>query len=96
MARAHLLEKVIGDPTRPVMTQRKLATDAKMCMYALTLNTTKPKNIKEAMQDHSWIESIQEELYQFRIYNRKTRKIMEEIHVKFDELTAMASKHNSL
>ncbi|GJX47218.1 ribonuclease H-like domain-containing protein [Tanacetum coccineum] len=53
MARTHLLEKVIGDPTRPVMTRRKLETDAKMCMYALTLNTTKPKNIKEAMQDHN-------------------------------------------
>ncbi|GKD01979.1 hypothetical protein Tco_1172253 [Tanacetum coccineum] len=32
----------------------------------------------------------------FRIYNRRTRKIMETIHVTFDELTAMASKHNSL
>ncbi|GKB82795.1 retrovirus-related pol polyprotein from transposon TNT 1-94 [Tanacetum coccineum] len=32
----------------------------------------------------------------FRIYNRRTRKIMEIIHVKFDELTAMASKHDCL
>nr|GFB90775.1 retrovirus-related Pol polyprotein from transposon TNT 1-94 [Tanacetum cinerariifolium] len=31
----------------------------------------------------------------FRIYNRRTRKIMETIHVDFDELTAMASKHRS-
>ncbi|GJZ21602.1 integrase, catalytic region, zinc finger, CCHC-type containing protein, partial [Tanacetum coccineum] len=28
----------------------------------------------------------------FRIYNRRTRKIMKTIHVTFDELTAMASK----
>ncbi|GJR00487.1 integrase, catalytic region, zinc finger, CCHC-type containing protein [Tanacetum coccineum] len=28
----------------------------------------------------------------FRIYNRRTRKIMETIHVTFDELTAMASE----
>ncbi|GJR49865.1 retrovirus-related pol polyprotein from transposon TNT 1-94 [Tanacetum coccineum] len=28
----------------------------------------------------------------FRIYNRRTQKIMETIHVTFDELTAMASK----
>ncbi|GKF87435.1 retrovirus-related pol polyprotein from transposon TNT 1-94, partial [Tanacetum coccineum] len=28
----------------------------------------------------------------FRIYNRQTKKIMEMIHVKFDELTAMASE----
>ncbi|GKC72587.1 integrase, catalytic region, zinc finger, CCHC-type containing protein, partial [Tanacetum coccineum] len=32
----------------------------------------------------------------FRIYNRRTKKIMETIHVKFDELTSMASEHDSL
>ncbi|GJZ98985.1 retrovirus-related pol polyprotein from transposon TNT 1-94 [Tanacetum coccineum] len=32
----------------------------------------------------------------FRIYNRRTKKIMETIHVKFDELTAMASEHDNL
>ncbi|GKE04543.1 retrovirus-related pol polyprotein from transposon TNT 1-94 [Tanacetum coccineum] len=32
----------------------------------------------------------------FRIYNRRTKNIMETIHVKFDELTAMASKCNNL
>nr|GEZ38768.1 uncharacterized mitochondrial protein AtMg00810-like [Tanacetum cinerariifolium] len=31
----------------------------------------------------------------FRIYNRRTRRIMETIHVDFDELTAMASEHRS-
>nr|GEX73512.1 hypothetical protein [Tanacetum cinerariifolium] len=31
----------------------------------------------------------------FRIYNRRTRRIVETIHVDFDELTAMASKHSS-
>ncbi|GJX83025.1 retrovirus-related pol polyprotein from transposon TNT 1-94 [Tanacetum coccineum] len=32
----------------------------------------------------------------FRIYNRRTKKIMETINVKFDELTAMASEHDYL
>nr|GEY83529.1 hypothetical protein [Tanacetum cinerariifolium] len=32
----------------------------------------------------------------FRIYNRQTRRIVETIHVDFDELTAMASEKNSL
>nr|GEU29090.1 hypothetical protein [Tanacetum cinerariifolium] len=32
----------------------------------------------------------------FRIYNRRTRRITETIHVDFDELTAMASEHCSL
>ncbi|GJW46465.1 retrovirus-related pol polyprotein from transposon TNT 1-94 [Tanacetum coccineum] len=31
----------------------------------------------------------------FRIYNRRTKKIMETIHVKFDELTVMASECNN-
>nr|GEV48161.1 hypothetical protein [Tanacetum cinerariifolium] len=32
----------------------------------------------------------------FRIYNHRTKKIMETIHVKFDELTAMASECDNL
>ncbi|GJZ80837.1 hypothetical protein Tco_0645831 [Tanacetum coccineum] len=32
----------------------------------------------------------------FRIYNRHTKMIMEAIHVKFDELTAMAFEHDCL
>nr|GFC90888.1 retrovirus-related Pol polyprotein from transposon TNT 1-94 [Tanacetum cinerariifolium] len=31
----------------------------------------------------------------FRIYNRRTRRIVETIHVDFDELTTMASEHRS-
>ncbi|GKA86328.1 retrovirus-related pol polyprotein from transposon TNT 1-94 [Tanacetum coccineum] len=31
----------------------------------------------------------------FRIYNWRTRRIIETIHVDFDELTAMASEHNN-
>ncbi|GJU73591.1 hypothetical protein Tco_1264996 [Tanacetum coccineum] len=36
-----------------------------MCMFALTVSRTEPKNIKEAMADSAWIESMQEELHQF-------------------------------
>ncbi|GJY72800.1 retrovirus-related pol polyprotein from transposon TNT 1-94 [Tanacetum coccineum] len=36
-----------------------------MCMFALTLSTAEPKNIKEAMDDHAWIEAMQEELHRF-------------------------------
>ncbi|GJW42636.1 hypothetical protein Tco_0071435 [Tanacetum coccineum] len=44
------------------MTRRRLHTNSEVRMYALTVSTTEPKNIKEAMLDHSWIESIQDEL----------------------------------
>ncbi|GKD73425.1 retrovirus-related pol polyprotein from transposon TNT 1-94 [Tanacetum coccineum] len=36
-----------------------------MCMFALTVSRTEPKNIKEVMADSAWIESMQEELHQF-------------------------------
>ncbi|GJZ26908.1 retrovirus-related pol polyprotein from transposon TNT 1-94, partial [Tanacetum coccineum] len=62
----HPIEKVIGDPSKPVMTRKRLQTDAEVCMYALTVSTIKPKNIKEDMLDHNWIESMQDELNQFK------------------------------
>ncbi|GKB40059.1 retrovirus-related pol polyprotein from transposon TNT 1-94 [Tanacetum coccineum] len=62
----HPIKQLIGDPSKPVMTRRRLHTDAKMYMYALTVSTIKTKNIKEAMLDHSWIESMQDELNQFK------------------------------
>nr|GEU72596.1 ribonuclease H-like domain-containing protein [Tanacetum cinerariifolium] len=46
-----------------VQTRRQLATDPEMCMYALTVSTTEPKIIKEAMVDSAWIEAMQEELH---------------------------------
>nr|GEY76993.1 Gag-Pol polyprotein [Tanacetum cinerariifolium] len=168
-------------------SSRHLATDPKMCMYALTVSTAEPKNIKEAMADSAWIEAMQEELHQYdrlqmdvktvflngplkeevyvaqpdrfvdpdhpekvyrlrkalyglkqaprawydelskfltskalfqdlrisltildnhiagystqsrayRVYKKRTRVIMESIHVNFDELPQMASAHNS-
>nr|GEU44848.1 integrase, catalytic region, zinc finger, CCHC-type, peptidase aspartic, catalytic [Tanacetum cinerariifolium] len=47
------------------MTRQRLHTNSEACMYALTVSTIEPKNIKEAMADHSWIESMQDELNQF-------------------------------
>nr|GEX39045.1 Gag-Pol polyprotein [Tanacetum cinerariifolium] len=61
----HPLEHVRRNPSRPVQTRRQLATDPEMCMYALTVSTAEPKNIKEAMADSAWIEAMQEELHQF-------------------------------
>nr|GEY71700.1 putative polyprotein [Tanacetum cinerariifolium] len=61
----HPLEQVRGNPSRPMQTRGQLATDPEMCMYALTVSTTEPKNIKEEMADFAWIEAMQEELHQF-------------------------------
>nr|GEV53060.1 hypothetical protein [Tanacetum cinerariifolium] len=61
----HPLEQVIGNPSQSVRTRRQLESDAKMYMFALTVSRTEPKNIKEAMADSAWIESMQEEFHQF-------------------------------
>ncbi|GJR11816.1 retrovirus-related pol polyprotein from transposon TNT 1-94 [Tanacetum coccineum] len=58
----HPLEQVRGNPSKPLQTRRQLATDPKMCMFALTMSTAEPKNIKEAMTDSAWIEAMQDEL----------------------------------
>nr|GEY47002.1 integrase, catalytic region, zinc finger, CCHC-type, peptidase aspartic, catalytic [Tanacetum cinerariifolium] len=47
----HPLEQVIGNPSQSVRTRRQLESDAEMCMFALIVSRTEPKNIKEAMAD---------------------------------------------
>ncbi|GJR85849.1 retrovirus-related pol polyprotein from transposon TNT 1-94 [Tanacetum coccineum] len=72
-------EQVVTEPNSPVLNevadefvQEDVADFTvailmkKVCMYALRVNTIEPKNIKEVMLDHSWIESMQDELNQFK------------------------------
>ncbi|GJT20435.1 retrovirus-related pol polyprotein from transposon TNT 1-94 [Tanacetum coccineum] len=65
----HPLEQAIGEPSRPVLTRNQLRFDGDMCMYALTVSTMELKNVKEAMTNPTWIESMQEELLQFKRLN---------------------------
>nr|GEW80087.1 retrovirus-related Pol polyprotein from transposon TNT 1-94 [Tanacetum cinerariifolium] len=37
-----------------------------MCISALTMSTMEPRNVKEDMTDHAWIDSMQEELLYFK------------------------------
>ncbi|GKB26513.1 putative ribonuclease H-like domain-containing protein [Tanacetum coccineum] len=61
----HPLEQVIRNPSQSIRIRRQLETDGEICMFALTVSQTKPKNIKEAMADSAWIEAMQEEIHQF-------------------------------
>ncbi|GJY66059.1 retrovirus-related pol polyprotein from transposon TNT 1-94 [Tanacetum coccineum] len=61
----HPLEQVIRNPSQLIRTRRQLETDGEICMFALTVSLTEPKNIKEAMANSAWIKAIQEELHQF-------------------------------
>ncbi|GJT38701.1 retrovirus-related pol polyprotein from transposon TNT 1-94 [Tanacetum coccineum] len=62
----HPLEQVIGEPSQQVLTRNQLRTDGDMCMYALTVSTMEPSNVKQAMTDLVWIDLMQEELLQFK------------------------------
>ncbi|GKE22184.1 retrovirus-related pol polyprotein from transposon TNT 1-94 [Tanacetum coccineum] len=61
----HPLEQVIGNPSQSIRIRRQLETNGEICMFALIVSRTEPKNIKEAMADSAWIEAMQEEIYQF-------------------------------
>nr|GEZ22775.1 retrovirus-related Pol polyprotein from transposon TNT 1-94 [Tanacetum cinerariifolium] len=52
------------DPSN--MHTNQLRSDGDMCMYALIVSTIELKNVKEAMTDPAWIDSMQEELLQFK------------------------------
>ncbi|GJY18633.1 hypothetical protein Tco_0390124 [Tanacetum coccineum] len=47
----HPLEQVHGNPSKLVQIRQQLATNPEMCMFAFTVSTAEPKNIKEAMAD---------------------------------------------
>ncbi|GJR09445.1 retrovirus-related pol polyprotein from transposon TNT 1-94 [Tanacetum coccineum] len=57
-----------GQPSTALRTTPAalLRTDGDMCMYALTVSTMEPSNVKQAMTDPAWIDSMQEELLQFK------------------------------
>nr|GEW68078.1 Gag-Pol polyprotein [Tanacetum cinerariifolium] len=60
-------KQVIGEPSRLVLTRNQLRFDGDMCMYTLTVSTMELKNVKEAMTDPAWIESMQKEPLQFKM-----------------------------
>nr|GEU44978.1 retrovirus-related Pol polyprotein from transposon TNT 1-94 [Tanacetum cinerariifolium] len=68
----------------PVQTRRQLATDPEMCMYALTMSTAEPKNIKEAVGDSAWIEAMQEEIHHF--------DRLQEVGIDFEESFALVAR----
>nr|GEW33598.1 integrase, catalytic region, zinc finger, CCHC-type, peptidase aspartic, catalytic [Tanacetum cinerariifolium] len=54
----HLLDNIIGNPSRSMSTRKQLATDALWCFYNFVLSKVEPKNLKTAMDDACWFEAI--------------------------------------
>ncbi|GKE73884.1 retrovirus-related pol polyprotein from transposon TNT 1-94, partial [Tanacetum coccineum] len=61
----HPIANVIGDPSRSVSTRKQLKTDAMWCYFDAFLTSVEPKNFKQAMTEPSWIDAMQEEIYEF-------------------------------
>nr|GFA68254.1 retrovirus-related Pol polyprotein from transposon TNT 1-94 [Tanacetum cinerariifolium] len=76
----------------------QLRSDGDMCMYALTVSTMEPKNVKEAMIDPAWIESMQEELLQFKRLNFRlvVRGYRQEEGIDFEESFALVARMEAI
>ncbi|GKA60831.1 integrase, catalytic region, zinc finger, CCHC-type containing protein, partial [Tanacetum coccineum] len=62
---SHLIDNIIGNPSRPVSTQKQLATDALWCFYNSVLSKVKPKNFKSAVTEDCWFQAMQDEIHEF-------------------------------
>ncbi|GKF33221.1 retrovirus-related pol polyprotein from transposon TNT 1-94 [Tanacetum coccineum] len=71
-----------------------------MCIYALTVSSIEPKNVKEAMTNPAWIESMQEELIKFKRLDVWTLLVMrgyrQEEGIDFEESFALATRKEAI
>nr|GEZ36254.1 hypothetical protein [Tanacetum cinerariifolium] len=61
----HLLNNVIGNPSRSVSTRKQLATDALWCLYNSVLSKVERKNFKSAITKDCWFQAMQDEIHEF-------------------------------
>nr|GEY86782.1 hypothetical protein [Tanacetum cinerariifolium] len=81
-----------------ILTRNQLQYDGDMCMYALTVSTMEPKNVKDAMTDPEWIESMQEELLQFKRLDSRivVRGYHQEEGIDFKESFAQVARMEAI
>nr|GEW69675.1 retrovirus-related Pol polyprotein from transposon TNT 1-94 [Tanacetum cinerariifolium] len=94
----HPLEQMIGEPSRLVLIRNQLRSEGDMCIYALSVSTIEPKNVKEAMTDPAWIDSIQEELLQFKKLDSRlvVRGYRQEEGIDFEESFAPVARMEAI
>ncbi|GJS27606.1 retrovirus-related pol polyprotein from transposon TNT 1-94 [Tanacetum coccineum] len=97
------------EPSQPILTRNQLRIDGVMCMYALTVSTMEPSNVKEALKDPAWIEALLEELLQFKrldhdeenmVIRNKTRLVVggyrQEEGIDFEESFAPVARMEAI
>nr|GFB46078.1 hypothetical protein [Tanacetum cinerariifolium] len=52
-----------------IIHQKTDPTLLQFCLFSCFLSQVEPKKISDALQDLSWVEAMQEELFQFKIQN---------------------------
>ncbi|GJT44546.1 retrovirus-related pol polyprotein from transposon TNT 1-94 [Tanacetum coccineum] len=62
----HLIENMIGDPSRSISIRKQLETNAMWCYFDALLTSVEPNNFKQAMTKPSWIDAMQEEIHEFK------------------------------
>ncbi|GJS59694.1 retrovirus-related pol polyprotein from transposon TNT 1-94 [Tanacetum coccineum] len=62
---SHPLDNIIGNPSRPVSTQKQLVTDALWCLNNSVLSKVEPKNFKSAVTEDCWFQAMQDEIHEF-------------------------------
>ncbi|GJZ57273.1 retrovirus-related pol polyprotein from transposon TNT 1-94 [Tanacetum coccineum] len=72
-----------------------------MCIYALTVSTVELKSLKEAMTEHAWINSMQEELLQFKWFDKQDssgyeRVPRQEEGIEFEESFASVARMEAI
>ncbi|GJZ76476.1 zf-CCHC domain-containing protein [Tanacetum coccineum] len=61
----HPLDRIIGNPSRPVSTRKQLASDALWCCFHTELSKVEPKNFKMAVIEDCWFQAMQDEIHEF-------------------------------
>nr|GEY05146.1 retrovirus-related Pol polyprotein from transposon TNT 1-94 [Tanacetum cinerariifolium] len=61
----HPIANVIEDPSHSISIRKQLKTDAMWCYFDAFLTSIEPKNFKQAITEPSWIDAMQEEIYEF-------------------------------
>nr|GEU61850.1 hypothetical protein [Tanacetum cinerariifolium] len=61
----HPIANMMSDPSFFISIRKQLQTDVMWCYFDAFLTSVEPKNFKQAMTEPSWIDALQEEIYEF-------------------------------
>nr|GEV87342.1 integrase, catalytic region, zinc finger, CCHC-type, peptidase aspartic, catalytic [Tanacetum cinerariifolium] len=86
----HPLKQVIGNPSQSVRTRRQLESDVEMWKRYSNRDGENLDKMREKGDECIFV-GYSNQLRAYRVFNKRTRVIMESIHVNFDELPHMAS-----